>query len=154
MTETKTRGEWPTKPKYRPEYCEQLIEHMSEGKSYEAFAAKIRTSRETLYNWEEVHPEWKEAKKIAVEGFNAIWEQLAFNTAAGLSKGNATMIQFMLRNRDPDRYKDKQQVEHTGQVSFVVDTGIKRLGDPGYTDWIEADTVKPKVIENLSSEEV
>lgn len=136
------------------DFCEYLIRHMCEGRSYEAFAAMLRVSRETLYAWEKRYPEWKAAKAIAKEGNMRWWEEVAMNTAAGVIKGNASMIQFMLRNRDSERYKDKQQVEHTGQVNFIVDTGIKRIGDPGYQDWIEGEvTVPPKLTEHLSNED-
>lgn len=58
----KKRGQ-PTK--YNPDYIEMLKDHMAEGYSYESFAGVIRVNIDTLYEWEKVHEEFSEAKKIA-----------------------------------------------------------------------------------------
>jgi hypothetical protein len=64
---------------YREEYCKMLIEHMSEGFSYETFAAKIGTCRDTLYEWEKVHPEFSDTKKKAKEISQYWWESAGIN---------------------------------------------------------------------------
>jgi hypothetical protein len=51
--------------KYKPEYCDMLIDHMSEGYSFESFGAVIRIGKKTMYNWIKDHEEWKEAKDVA-----------------------------------------------------------------------------------------
>ena len=61
---------------YKPEYCEMLIKHMAEGLSFECFAALVDTSRETLYNWTEKHPEFLYAKKRGLEKCQLFWEKL------------------------------------------------------------------------------
>lgn len=50
--------------KFRPEYCEMLVSHMSEGRSFETFGAKINVSAGTLYLWTKNEPLFAEAKKI------------------------------------------------------------------------------------------
>lgn len=64
---------------YKEEYCKLLIEHMSEGLSYETFAAKIGTCRQTLYEWEKVHPEFLDTKKRAQEISQLWWEMAGVN---------------------------------------------------------------------------
>lgn len=51
--------------KYKPEYCDLLIDHMSEGYSFESFSAIVRVGRNTTYLWCKEFPEFKEAKEIA-----------------------------------------------------------------------------------------
>lgn len=51
--------------KYKPEFCEQLVEHMSEGYSFESFGALIRVGRDTLYRWTREIEDFKEAKQVA-----------------------------------------------------------------------------------------
>jgi hypothetical protein len=51
--------------KYDPSYCEALIHHMEDGLSYESFAGRISVNIDTLYEWEKVHEEFSEAKKVA-----------------------------------------------------------------------------------------
>lgn len=61
--------------KYKPEYCQMLVDHMSEGFSFETFAAKINVCRDTLYEWVKQHPEFAKAKKIAFDKCQMWWEQ-------------------------------------------------------------------------------
>lgn len=64
--------------KYKPEFCELLLEHGERGMSFESFAGhpQVRVNIDTLYQWEKVHPEFSEAKGI----FKAIslyhWEDI------------------------------------------------------------------------------
>lgn len=50
--------------KYKPEYCDMLIEHMSQGYSFDTFPAIVRVGRSTMYVWLKDIPEFKEAHEI------------------------------------------------------------------------------------------
>lgn len=50
---------------YKKEYVEMVKDHMAEGYSFESFAGLIRVNVDTLYEWEKVHQEFSDAKKIA-----------------------------------------------------------------------------------------
>lgn len=56
-------------------FCEQLINHMESGLSFESFAANIDVDRDTLYEWVKVHPEFSDAKKIGTAKAQLFWEQ-------------------------------------------------------------------------------
>ncbi len=60
--------------KYKPEYCQKLIEHMAKGKSFTHFATKIKVNKDTLWEWAKVHPAFSDAKKTAFEACQAWWE--------------------------------------------------------------------------------
>ncbi len=68
--------------KYDPKYCDMLIEHMSQGLSYETFAAVISVSRQTIYDWEE-NTEFLDAKRVAFEKCRLFWEKLGVGGTAG-----------------------------------------------------------------------
>lgn len=96
---------------YKPEYCKELIEHMSGGLSYESFGGVIRVSRTTLYNWEEQFEDWAEAKEIGVACSQLFWERTAveglrtthtFDPMTGqttVSKVDAAILIFNLKAR-------------------------------------------------------
>ena len=63
--------------KFKPEYCPALIEHMKQGGSFEAFAAVVHTSFQTLYAWCEAHEEFLEAKKEGTALALKFWEDIA-----------------------------------------------------------------------------
>jgi len=69
---------------YKPEYCQMLIDHLSQGRAYLAFAGKLSVTADTLYEWERVHPEFSEAKKIGTQKGFYFWDNLGIDMATGL----------------------------------------------------------------------
>ena len=53
--------------KYKPEYCQALIEHCKVGKTFRSFCTKIGITPDTLYGWVRKYSEFSDAKKIAHE---------------------------------------------------------------------------------------
>lgn len=113
---------------YDPQYCEDLIDHMIKGLSFESFAATIWVHRDTLYEWVKVHPEFSDAKKIGMEQARLWWEkkgqeglfsQSEYDKDAGTGSSksmNAAVWIFNMKNRFPQDWKEKQEVEHSGEV--------------------------------------
>lgn len=79
----------------------------------------IETTREPLYNPLTGKPlkDPKTGKDII-----AVTKKVTKNVAP-----DTTAIIFYLKNRDPGRWRDKQEIEHSGNVT--VETGIRRPGD-------------------------
>ena len=87
-------------PKYKKEFCQKLIDHMSKGFSYEGFAGKIDTHRDTLYHWEKLYPEFSDAKKKAFIKCMNYWEEMGMAGTVGKIKGFSTpMWIFNMKNR-------------------------------------------------------
>lgn len=49
--------------KYKPEYCDLLVEHMGKGYSFESFAGldEVNVDRDTLYSWRDAQPNFYDA---------------------------------------------------------------------------------------------
>lgn len=107
---------------YKSEYDQMVVEHMSKGYSFASFGADINQSRETLYDWCDVHPSFKRAKQIGqLKAQKYLETLLAFKMAGRDVKGfdskksDTTLLQFALRTRchrdfgDPDKNKDQNQ---------------------------------------------
>lgn len=97
---------------YKPEYCELLIDHMSEGLSFESFGGVVGSHRDTLYEWTKVHPEFKEAREIGKSKSRLFWEKLGIEGLWGSKEGpnlNATVWIFNMKNRF--QWRDKQPDE-------------------------------------------
>lgn len=74
---------------------------MSQGYSFESFAAEIDCHRDTLYEWVKVHPEFSDSKKRATAKCQKFWEKLAIDNIIGNKDANlnpAVWI-FNMRNR-------------------------------------------------------
>lgn len=62
--------------KYKPAYCDLLLEHMRSGLSYTTFADVIDVNPDTLYQWEKDYPDFSETKKRAFIGCLHFWEKV------------------------------------------------------------------------------
>jgi len=100
--------------KFKPSYSNALIKHMSEGLSYEAFAGLVNVNLDTLYNWEQLFPEFSEAKQIGVQKSRYFWEVVGRQGAVGKIKNfSAASYCFNMKNRFQwtDRYVDDSDVK-------------------------------------------
>lgn len=119
--------------KYDPVYCQLLVDHMTQGLSLESFAAVIDVSRETLYEWQRVHPEFSDTVKAAKDKCLIFWERQGieglYSTTEYDEKGkpsssksiNASVWIFNMKNRFRDQWHDKQQIEHSGSIQNTPD---------------------------------
>lgn len=98
--------------KYKPEYCELVIERAKEGRSLESFSAFIGAGRTTVYDWRQRYPEFEEAVQIAKLHQQAWWEDRALDIATG-AKGSHVLVMFALKNVDPVNWRDRQEIEVT-----------------------------------------
>ena len=103
----KNEGGRPTK--YKPEYCNQLIDLASKGYSLTGFAGKIRVHYDTIKEWANVHPEFSAAINIA-KGCRvySLETDASRVRKTGGGPGTAAMIIFGLKNYAPDEYQDKR----------------------------------------------
>jgi hypothetical protein len=108
---------------YNPDYCEQVGKFLAEGYSLGAFAGSIGVARSTVYKWAEEHPEFSDAVKTGQAGSQFWWEKRNREFAA-TGEGNATAIIFGLKNRAADDWRDKQELEHTGQLTVNVNKPV------------------------------
>jgi hypothetical protein len=102
---------------YKEAYCDLVIEHMTEGASLTSFAAEIGVARSTINEWMEHNPEFSEAVKIGKAKCSAWWEKIGRANAKD-GGGNATLVIFGLKNMAADDWREKQEVEHSGGVTF------------------------------------
>lgn len=68
---------------YQPRFCEQLVDHMAQGFSFESFAGVVGVSKQTLYNWAEAHAEFLDAKERGTEQCRLWWEDLGIEGVQG-----------------------------------------------------------------------
>lgn len=139
--------------KYKPEYCKELIDHMSKGYSFETFGPAIGVATGTTYRWltdqENDSPEtlenkraFREAKKIAVDRSRLFWERIGIEGAVGDIQGfNVTAWIFNMKNR----FSWRDRVETTGEVSVKpyvierpngdsVELGVEKSGSGGKSE--------------------
>lgn len=77
MSDEKTNAKRPVgRPTdYDEKFCDMLVEHMGEGLSFEAFAGLIGVCKQTLFNWEKIHPEFLDSKERGIAKSLLWWEK-------------------------------------------------------------------------------
>lgn len=88
--------------KYREEFDEMLIEHMTNGYSFESFAGVIEVNQDTLHEWSKKHASFSESKKIAFAKCQVFWEKMGINGLMNNPKGatlNTANWIFNMKNR-------------------------------------------------------
>ena len=118
MSEEKNKGGRPSS--YNPIYCEQLKELMSKGYSYEAFAGSIGVCKQTLYNWEENHQEFLDAKKEAFAACQFYWETLGMKGVEGTVGVSASIWIFNMKNRFG--WKDRKEIDNKSSDGSMTPT--------------------------------
>lgn len=113
--------------KYKEEYCEQLIEHMSEGLSFESFGAVIDVNSDTLHEWVKVHPVFSDAKKMAFTKCRLFWEKIGIEgiwnvEGKSLNTGNYC---FQMKNR----FKWTDKVEVTTENVTPIELAYLKKAD-------------------------
>jgi hypothetical protein len=80
----------PGRPsKYKPEYCQDLKDHMKAGFTFESFAAEADVCEDTLYEWKKVHPDFAYAHKCGIPKRRKRFEEQNLNyIEAGQSNSN------------------------------------------------------------------
>ena len=117
--------------KYKPEYPKMLIDHMNNGMSYESFGAEVSVAKNTLYEWEKIHDEWKEAKSIAMLKAQSFFEKRLVAKSSGMKYKNEgfdvklidnSCLIFALKTRFHETYGEKKEIEHSGNIEINVDS--------------------------------
>ena len=116
--------------KYKPEYCEQLFEHMKGGLSFVSFGAVIRVDGATLDRWVKEFPEFCASKKEGRAAQVLFYEQFGRSAMAGKIKNfNATAFVWMTKNMLgwSDKIEVHQEIEPI-TLRIKGEKGLYQLG--------------------------
>lgn len=103
--------------KYRKEFCEELIEHMREGYSFDSFCANVPCRREVLYRWLARYPAFSHAKAIGCELALKYWETVMIQGISGNLKTEVTKTKQVL---DADKKPTGEKIVETTTVPTTL----------------------------------
>lgn len=111
---------------YKEEYNEMLVEHMSQGLSYESFAGLIGVTRDCLYKWEKMHSAFLYSKMLGKSKMLLTLESIGLKGMMGKLPGfNASTFIFTMKNKC--NWSDKQEIEQSQNISIKIDDEDKDL---------------------------
>lgn len=126
--------------KYKPEYTEQAYKLCLLGATDKDLSDFFGASEQTINAWKQQHPEFLESLKSGKIEADAVIAQKLFHRAKGYEHEEDYITQyqgepiivptvkhyppdttaaiFWLKNRQPDKWRDKQEREITGHMTF------------------------------------
>lgn len=132
-TETGKSGRPPV---YKPEFAQQAAKLCQLGATDHELAQFFEVDTRTIYRWKNSHPEFCQAVIAGKENADERVERALFNRAVGYTFESEKVFQYQgvivradtlehvapdpgaamnwLKNRRPDKWRDKQEHEHTG----------------------------------------
>lgn len=118
--------------KYKPEFCDIVIECGREGMGKAEMAARLEIAYSNFDIWQHEHPEFQDAVKEAVRQSQAWWERQGRLATFGSIPGfNATSYIFQMKNRFKEDWREKQDVDVTSNGATIALTSLdlKNLTD-------------------------
>src|SRR6478672_162968 len=93
---------------YRPEYCQRAIDYMRQGYSVTALAGHLGMSKDAIYDWINLYPDFRHAINMGRAARVAALEAKLLSTSQGVG---VTAAIFALKNADPDEWQDRYYTE-------------------------------------------
>lgn len=119
--------------KFKPEYCEMLVEHMASGMSFESFAGIIDVNQDTLHEWVKHHVDFSEAKKRAWAKNRVFWEKVGIDglynesyrdkDSSHSKQLNAAIWVFNMKNR----FKWRDRIDVIEKPAKPINRGFKTV---------------------------
>jgi hypothetical protein len=130
MTTKKKTGR-PTK--FDPSMIEQAAFLCREGFTDDKLADFFKVDKQTIYNWREAHPAFFDSSKTGKDIHDEQVEKSLRERATGWTSPDGKFyppdpasIIFWLKNRRPERWRDKQELEHSGGLNINVTVSRKK----------------------------
>lgn len=129
--------------KFNENLKERILKLAEEGKTIKEIAYFLGICERSIYNWLGKYKDFKEALQKSKSVANEIVEATLFQRAIGYTHKETkvffdsqslstvehkvdkhhppdiTAAKFWLINRDPDRWKEKQEIKHEGDISIA-----------------------------------
>ena len=111
---------------YRPEYCQRVIECMSQGFDLSAFAGTVNASRMSVYRWIDEHTDFRDAVNIGRSKRLYMLQEKLLTTKMGVG---VTAAIFALKNAAPDEWQDRfnTQTEVNVRIERIPDARLLEI---------------------------
>lgn len=99
---------------FKPAMGDEILALMAQGFSLAAAASDLGIHRQRVYEWMDRHPEFADTVKLAQVKRQRFLENRLLTAEVGPV---VTSTIFALKNAGPDDWRDKREVEHSGEMT-------------------------------------
>lgn len=112
--------------KYKPEYCEAMIDLAKLGKSFAQIAAEFDVGRATLDDWTRDHADFADARARAEVHAQAWWENKAQDNLSSRDF-NAPVWKKSVEARFRKDYTERQEINGGGPLQIIISSSDAEL---------------------------
>ena len=141
MAEAKEKRPVGRPSKYRPEFCELIIELAKKGAGWAEWAIACGVDRPTLYYWGEQHPEFLTALSRAKIHEQAWWEREG-RSGMRADKFNALVWKTSMQARFRDDYTERKETALTGADGGAIKMETTQKLDTSVLDPEQRESLK------------
>jgi len=94
---------------------EAFLKSLNNGVTLDKAAESAGVTRATIWNWRNIDEEFNNAINETINSRTQTMEDALFQSGV---KGNVVAQIFWLKNRSKGRWKDKQEIEHSGKIEL------------------------------------
>lgn len=145
MAEVKEKRPVGRPTKYRPEYCEQIIELGKQGKSIAQMASHFDVDKASIFDWDKSHPDFSTALARAKAHSQTWWENTAQQNMDNRNF-NAQLWLKSVASRFRDDYTEQTKTEITGKDGGAIKTESVVAFDASTLDPEDRDAVKQALL--------
>jgi AcrR family transcriptional regulator len=116
---------------------EAFLKSLNNGVTLDKAAESAGVTRATIWNWRNIDEEFNNAINETINSRTQTMEDALFQSGV---KGNVVAQIFWLKNRSKGRWKDKQEIEHSGKIELnnltdeEIDEYLDRLSEKRRTN--------------------
>lgn len=114
--------------KYKPEYCNLIIEIGESGGWLSEMAEACDVHRSTMDEWAANHPEFSEALSRAKQKAQA-WFEREGRFGLTADKFNSALWQKQMSARHPGEYTEKRDISHKGEMVTKIERVLVKASD-------------------------
>lgn len=144
--------------KYKPEYAQQAFNQCLLGSTDAELATFFEVNVDTIHEWKKKHKEFSDAlksgkteadDKVAASlysratGYTHDSEEIKVVSNGGFDGSSVVRVPikkhyapdvlaqiFWLKNRQPDKWREKQEIDHSGNLAGLLEVKIVRAAKP------------------------
>ncbi|HEY7117502.1 MAG TPA: hypothetical protein VH475_13020 [Tepidisphaeraceae bacterium] len=107
-----------------PEHEERIVAKLARGWSIHAACKVAKISRQTYYTWRTEDEDFAALCDDAIEMGTDYLEDVATRQA---TDGNTSLMVLLLKARRPEKYRERLQTEHVGDLDHPLTVILKRV---------------------------
>jgi len=151
MAEVKEKRPVGRPTKYKPEYCEQIIELGKQGKSIAQMASHFDVDKASIFDWDKSHPDFSTALARAKAHSQTWWENTAQQNMDNRNF-NAQLWLKSVASRFRDDYTEQTKTEITGRDGAAIKMETTQKLDTSILDSDQRESLKQILLLAQASE--